>query len=30
VTHSPALAARMGRALEIRNGRLEPKTNSPR
>ena len=26
VTHSPALAARMSRALEIRNGRLEPIT----
>jgi predicted ABC-type transport system involved in lysophospholipase L1 biosynthesis ATPase subunit len=30
VTHSPALAARMSRALELRNGRLEPKTDLPR
>lgn len=30
VTHSPALAARMTRALEIRNGRLEAKTNPAR
>jgi predicted ABC-type transport system involved in lysophospholipase L1 biosynthesis ATPase subunit len=30
VTHSPALAARMSRALELRDGRLEPKTDLPR
>ncbi len=30
VTHSPSLAARMSRALELRNGRLEPKTDLPR
>jgi peptide/nickel transport system ATP-binding protein len=30
VTHSPALAARMSRALELRNGGLEPKTDLPR
>jgi lipoprotein-releasing system ATP-binding protein len=30
VTHSPTLAARMSRALELRNGRLEPKTDLPR
>src|SRR3954468_7224614 len=30
VTHLPALAARMSRALELRNGRLEPKTDLPR
>jgi lipoprotein-releasing system ATP-binding protein len=30
VTHSPALAARMSRVLEIRNGRLEPKTDLAR
>lgn len=30
VTHSPALAARMSRALELRAGRLEPKTDLPR
>jgi ABC-type lipoprotein export system ATPase subunit len=30
VTHSPALAARMSRALELRQGRLEPKTDLPR
>ncbi|HUS36957.1 MAG TPA: ABC transporter ATP-binding protein [Verrucomicrobiae bacterium] len=30
VTHSPTLAARMGRALELRGGRLEPKTDLPR
>lgn len=29
VTHSPALAARMSRALELRAGRLEPKNNLP-
>jgi lipoprotein-releasing system ATP-binding protein len=30
VTHSPALAGRMSRALELRNGRLEPKTDLAR
>jgi ABC-type lipoprotein export system ATPase subunit len=30
VTHSPTLAARMGRALELRNGRLEAKTDLAR
>jgi predicted ABC-type transport system involved in lysophospholipase L1 biosynthesis ATPase subunit len=30
VTHSPTLAARMSRALELRSGRLEPKTDLPR
>jgi lipoprotein-releasing system ATP-binding protein len=30
VTHSPTLAARMSRALELRGGRLEPKTDLPR
>ena len=30
VTHSPTLAGRMSRALELRGGRLEPKTDLPR
>ena len=30
VTHSPTLASRMSRALELRGGRLEPKTDLPR